>query len=134
VSFTFSLTHSLTHCFPTTLHHCITCFSPLPHYLTGTYATSITAPTTTAPLHHCATASLRHCQFTALSVLCKYPGWFHWRLLLITGLANAADGMEVSLLTFMSVCVGLDWDLSDSQVASIASVVFAGELVGSLIW
>jgi hypothetical protein len=55
-------------------------------------------------------------------------------LLLITGLANAADGMEVSLLTFMSVCVGLDWDLSDSQVASIASVVFAGELVGSLIW
>ena len=67
-------------------------------------------------------------------MLCKYPGWFHWRLLLITGLANAADGMEVSLLAFMSVCAGLDWDLSDSQVASIASVVFAGELVGSLIW
>lgn len=61
-------------------------------------------------------------------------GWFHWRLLLITGLANAADGMEVSLLAFMSVCAGIDWDLSDSQIASIASVVFAGELVGSLIW
>ena len=61
-------------------------------------------------------------------------GWFHWRLLLITGLANAADGMEVSLLAFMSVCVGIDWDLTDGQIASIASVVFAGELVGSLIW
>jgi hypothetical protein len=30
-----------------------------------------------------------------------------------------ADAMEVSLLAFISTCADQDWDLTDSQVASI---------------
>jgi MFS family permease len=45
-----------------------------------------------------------------------------------------ADAMEVSLLSFISTCADQDWDLTDSQVASITSVVFGGQLVGSMFW
>ena len=45
-----------------------------------------------------------------------------------------ADAMEVSLLAFISTCADRDWDLTDSQVASITSVVFAGQLIGSMFW
>jgi hypothetical protein len=31
-------------------------------------------------------------------------GWFHYRLLFICGLAFMADGLEVSLLSFISAC------------------------------
>mmetsp|Transcript_16084 Transcript_16084/g.24243 ORF Transcript_16084/g.24243 Transcript_16084/m.24243 type:complete len:513 (+) Transcript_16084:51-1589(+) len=61
-------------------------------------------------------------------------GWYHNRLLLICGLGNMADGMEVSLLGFLGACVGENWNLSTAEVASIMSVVFAGELFGGLIW
>mmetsp|Transcript_24551 Transcript_24551/g.36146 ORF Transcript_24551/g.36146 Transcript_24551/m.36146 type:complete len:495 (-) Transcript_24551:206-1690(-) len=61
-------------------------------------------------------------------------GWFHYRLLFICGLAFMADGMEVSLLSFVSTCAGIDWDLSDAQIALITSVVFAGELLGSMFF
>lgn len=37
-------------------------------------------------------------------------------------------------MAILSVCVGIDWDLSKGQVASMASIVFVGELVGSLLW
>jgi MFS family permease len=42
--------------------------------------------------------------------------------------------MEVSLLSFMSICAGADWDLSDTQMALITSVVFLGQLVGSAVF
>jgi len=45
-----------------------------------------------------------------------------------------ADAMEVSLLSFLSVCVGKEWTLSTTEMASITSVVFAGELLGALVW
>lgn len=64
-------------------------------------------------------------------------GTFHHRLLGICGLSFMADAMvrhmcttidpsnppykqEVSLLSFMAPCVGLDWDLTDAEVAGIA--------------
>jgi MFS family permease len=59
---------------------------------------------------------------------------FHYRLLLMCGLAFCADSMEVSLLAFISVCAGSEWDLSNTEMASITGVVFAGELLGSLFW
>ena len=34
----------------------------------------------------------------------------------------------------MAPCVGLDWGLDDGEVAGIASMVFAGILLGSLFW
>mmetsp|Transcript_26799 Transcript_26799/g.45206 ORF Transcript_26799/g.45206 Transcript_26799/m.45206 type:complete len:537 (-) Transcript_26799:373-1983(-) len=61
-------------------------------------------------------------------------GRFHYRLLVICGMAFMADAMEVSLLSFVSTCAGSDWDLSDSEVALIASMVFIGVLVGALFW
>ena len=60
--------------------------------------------------------------------------YFHYRLLLICGLAFMADSMEVSLLSFLSICAGNEWNLDDTQKASITSLVFGGELVGSLFW
>ena len=47
--------------------------------------------------------------------------WFHYRLLLICGTAFMADSMEVSLLSFISQCAGSEWDLSNSEIASITS-------------
>ena len=62
-------------------------------------------------------------------------GWFHYRLLLISGLAFTADAIEVSLLSCLSVSVADEWNLNDNQVASITSVVFGGSLLGSLfVW
>lgn len=61
-------------------------------------------------------------------------GRFHYRLLVICGMAFMADAMEVSLLSFVSTCAGADWDLSDSEIALIASIVFIGVLIGALFW
>ena len=60
--------------------------------------------------------------------------YFHYRLLLMCGLAFMADAMEVSLLSFISACAGKDFGLSNAQMANITGVVFAGELVGALFW
>jgi MFS family permease len=65
----------------------------------------------------------------------KLPvSYFHYRLLLMCGLAFMADAMEVSLLSFMAIAAGKEWSLSHVQMASITGVVFAGELIGSLFW
>ena len=69
------------------------------------------------------------------SVLESIPvGWFHYRLAIICGAAFMADSMEVTLLSYISTCAGDDWDLSDSEKATITSLVFAGALLGSLFW
>ena len=34
----------------------------------------------------------------------------------------------------MATCAGVDFNLTDNEVALIASVVFAGEVVGSIFW
>ena len=60
--------------------------------------------------------------------------WFHYRLLALCGLSFCADAMEVTLLAFMSTCAGVEWDLTDVQMASVTSAVFAGEFLGGLFW
>ena len=60
--------------------------------------------------------------------------WFQYELLLLCGLMFMADAMEVMLLSFLSICAGADLNLSHAEVASISSVVFAGELVGGMVW
>lgn len=68
-------------------------------------------------------------------VLEKIPlGIFHYRLLVVCGMSFMADAMEVTLLSFISTCAGDDWNLKDSEIALIASVVFVGVLVGNLFW
>jgi len=69
------------------------------------------------------------------AVLDKLPlSHFHVRLLFIAGLAFAADAMEVSLLGFLSSCVASEFGLGVAEQATISSVVFVGELIGSLFW
>lgn len=41
---------------------------------------------------------------------------------------------EVTLLSFLSICAGDEWNLSDSEVAAISSGVFVGILIGNLFW
>eukprot|EP01041_Mallomonas_annulata_P008070 gene8070-16561_t len=59
---------------------------------------------------------------------------FHYRLLFMAGLGFMADAMEVSLLSFLSICAAKEWSLSNTEMASITSVVFAGQLIGALFW
>jgi len=61
-------------------------------------------------------------------------GRFHWRLLAICGLSFMADSMEVTLLSFISMCASVQWNLEDSEMASITSAVFAGQFIGGLFW
>ena len=69
------------------------------------------------------------------TVLEEIPiGMFHWRLLFLCGISFCADAMEVTLLAFMSTCAGVEWDLTDGQMASITSAVFLGQFVGGLFW
>lgn len=38
------------------------------------------------------------------------------------------------MLSFLSQCAAEDWDLTDAQMSSITSVVFAGELISAFFW
>ena len=58
-------------------------------------------------------------------------GLYQRRLLLVTGLAFAADSIEVSFLAFLSPCAQVDFDLTNFEAATVASVVFMAELLGA---
>lgn len=63
-------------------------------------------------------------------------GKFQNSLLWATGLCMAADGLEVLLLSFLTLVLRSsdnDWDLTPRQTANITSCVFLGALVGSVI-
>jgi MFS family permease len=62
------------------------------------------------------------------------PGFYQYRLLLLCGFAFMADALEVNLLSFISVCAGKEWNLSNSEEASITAVVFVGIVCGSGFW
>jgi|AntAceMinimDraft_12_1070368.scaffolds.fasta_scaffold204354_1 MFS family permease len=59
-----------------------------------------------------------------------YHGW----LLVLCGMGFCVDAMEVLALSFINPCAGAEFNLSDAQIASITSVVFVGELLGSMFW
>lgn len=61
-------------------------------------------------------------------------GLFHIRLLFLCGFVFMADATEVSLLTFISSCASDSFDLNNTKKATISSIVFIGELLGSLFW
>jgi putative MFS transporter len=60
-------------------------------------------------------------------------GRFQREILFAAGLCFAADAMEVLLLSFLSVILQAKWNLSETQMNTIISVVFAGAMVGTLI-
>lgn len=60
-------------------------------------------------------------------------GKFQNTLLIASGLCFSADAMEITLLSFLSTVLKVQWNLSSSQAASITSSVFAGQLVGTIV-
>lgn len=42
--------------------------------------------------------------------------------------------MEVALLSFVSICAGETFNLSNTEMASIGSAVFGGQIIGSFFW
>jgi MFS family permease len=59
---------------------------------------------------------------------------FHHVLLIICSLSFMTDAIEVNLLSYISPCAGADFNLSEQEQATVVSVVFAGQLIGSLFW
>ena len=54
-------------------------------------------------------------------------GRFQRRLLLAAGLCIAADTMEVLLLSFLTLVVTKEWELSPEQASAVTSIVFVGK-------
>jgi MFS family permease len=60
-------------------------------------------------------------------------GTFQYQVLVAAGLCFAADAMEVLLLSFLAVILKVEWQLSESQMDTVISVVFAGAMIGTLV-
>lgn len=59
---------------------------------------------------------------------------FQYFVLLICGLSFIADAVEISLLSFLSECIDIEWGLTTAQEGALSSVVFAGQFFGALAW
>lgn len=60
-------------------------------------------------------------------------GRFQYLILFASGLCFAADAMQVILLSFLTIVLKDEWDLSDGMTASVTSCLFAGSMMGTLI-
>jgi len=61
-------------------------------------------------------------------------GYFQYRLLLMCGLAFMTEGFEITLLSFLTACAGVEWELSGIAKATLTGMVFIGIVVGSLFF
>ncbi|KAK8968614.1 Organic cation/carnitine transporter 7 [Platanthera guangdongensis] len=61
-------------------------------------------------------------------------GKYQALILVYSGVAYAAEAMEVMILSFIGSAVQSKWNLSPHEKSLIASVVFAGMLVGAYSW
>ena len=61
-------------------------------------------------------------------------GIFQYRLLFMCGLTLLSDGLEVPLLSFISLCAAAEWGLSTTDQATLAGIVFLGIFIGSMFW
>mmetsp|Transcript_9188 Transcript_9188/g.19611 ORF Transcript_9188/g.19611 Transcript_9188/m.19611 type:complete len:522 (+) Transcript_9188:142-1707(+) len=59
-------------------------------------------------------------------------GGFQRRVLIAAGLCFTADATEIMLLSFLSLTLQSEWDLTARQTANMTACVFAGSLVGTL--
>jgi MFS family permease len=57
---------------------------------------------------------------------------FQRRVLWAAGLCFTADSTEIMLLSFLSLTLQSEWELTANQTASMTACVFAGSLVGTL--
>lgn len=58
-------------------------------------------------------------------------GFYHYRLLVLCGFAWMADAFELNLLSYLSSCAGIEWNLSEFAEASITGAAFGGVIIGS---
>jgi putative MFS transporter len=93
-------------------------------YVTGVKHTSLTSSLFgfVPPIHY----SLRTVESLGM-------GPFQRRILIAAGLCFASDSMEILLLSFLAVVLQVEWDLTESQTATITSSVFAGAMIGTLV-
>ena len=61
-------------------------------------------------------------------------GYFHVLVLGYAGMAWISEAMEMMLLSFVGPALRTAWSISSHQQSLIASVVFAGMLVGAYTW
>ncbi|KAG0475597.1 hypothetical protein HPP92_015283 [Vanilla planifolia] len=61
-------------------------------------------------------------------------GKFQVLILLYSGMAYAAEAMEIMILSFIGSAVQSEWNLSPHENSIISSVVFAGMLLGAYSW
>ncbi|CDS37184.1 synaptic vesicle 2 protein [Echinococcus multilocularis] len=61
-------------------------------------------------------------------------GWFQFRVVIICGILQAANAMEMLLLSVLGPVLRCSWQLNSSQVALITTVVFIGFFFGAPIW
>lgn len=61
-------------------------------------------------------------------------GKFQTLVFFYSGVAYAAEAMEVMILSFIGQAVQSEWNLSPHEKSFISSAVFAGMLVGAYIW
>lgn len=61
-------------------------------------------------------------------------GYFQYRLLLMCGLTFMTDGFEITLMSFLTTCVGVEWGLSNGAKATLTGMVFMGIVIGSLFF
>lgn len=58
-------------------------------------------------------------------------GFYHYRLLVLCGFAWMADALELNLLSYLSSCASIEWNLSEFAEASITGAAFGGVIIGS---
>jgi len=59
-------------------------------------------------------------------------GKFQWGIMVAAGLCFAADAMEILLLSFLSVVLKEEWQLTDTQFSWIFGSIFMGAFIGTL--
>lgn len=60
-------------------------------------------------------------------------GRFQYTILTAAGLCFAADGMQVVLLSFLTLVLREEWNLTNGRAEGVTSVLFAGALAGTLV-
>ena len=60
-------------------------------------------------------------------------GYYQYRLLFLCGMINAADAMEMMLLSFLLPKLKRDWELNKPWDGTIGAIAFIGQLLGTSI-
>mmetsp|Transcript_89515 Transcript_89515/g.253664 ORF Transcript_89515/g.253664 Transcript_89515/m.253664 type:complete len:505 (-) Transcript_89515:50-1564(-) len=61
-------------------------------------------------------------------------GRTQWVLLVITGLTFTADAAEVTYISLITETLRYQWHLTDTDIATVQSVVFIGMVLGAPVW